>query len=181
MNRIAFSRRLIKYSADVIGAKIDRRIEREALNSLFLSVLLESVLQARLGYHNGIRRHVYRAVFKNKLSVIIIVKQLAHEALTFDGSHYRGRNRVSRLEARKSFVIKELVYRLEHLNIGIEINAAVVIECIETDIIGNESPLFVFICLFDILIAVDIKVFFAPFDYLIFGKIFLPRCYAFFL
>ena len=76
----------------------------------------------------------------NKLSVIIIVKQLAHEALTFDGSHYRGRNRVSRLEARKSFVIKELVYRLEHLDIGIEINAAVVIECIETDIIGNESP-----------------------------------------
>ena len=59
-------------------------------------------------------------------------------------------------------------------------NASVVIERIETDIIGNERPLFVFICLFDILIAVDIKVLFAPFDYLIFGKILFPRCHAVF-
>ena len=180
MNRIAFSRRLIKYSADVIGAKIDRRIESKALYRLLLSVLFKPVLQARLGYHNGIRRHVYRTILKDESSVVIVVQQLAHESLALDGCHYCGRYCISRLESGKCFIVKKFIYRLEHLDIGIKVHAAIVIKRIEAHIVGNKCPFFVFICFFDILIAVDIKVFFAPFDYLIFGKIFLPRCYAFF-
>ena len=72
----------------------------------------------------------------------------------------------------------DVVHVLDHLHVGVEIEAAVLIEYPEAGIVAHEGILLRLVCLSGIGNDVHIEVVLVPLLYLIVGKILPPRRYA---
>lgn len=177
-------------SCDIYWTEIFCRVDVDIIvNFLYTLHILKSVLHQdlRTDMHHGYL--VSHISFAYKMLVFIIVEHFLYEASTWGYPQAEAGvdARVARvalcririgLESHKVATSYDVVNRSYHLNVRIEVDAAIFMQNPEASIVAHESILLHGIRLSRIRNDVNIKVILIPLFYLIIRQVLLPRSNA---
>lgn len=142
-------------------------------------VKAEAVFTAGIGNADDVSGSIQRTIGATEVNAVVFIQQFLEERMAIPTGHQASRDLSWGLKSRHCVVLQEGVKRLDYLHIGIHINAALVIECVQAHHIRYESELAGIIRLAHVRIHIKVEVIFVPLFYLVIGAILFPRFYTF--
>lgn len=159
----------------VLGAEVLAGVHGTEAGEVLQGVVEhQAVSEHVVGDDGGVGGHVEVAVGLDEAATIVLVEELLCPDGAFLGCHHTGEHVIVGFKAGEHVVMQEWVEGLDHFDVGVHVDATLVVEGIEAHIVGDEGEFAGLVGLADVGHGVDVEVVLVPLLESVVGTIFFP-------